>query len=293
VKEGGEGDPEPGSGGTTSRKLAFLEATARERPEYAEVLSLFREIYAYIRGKERETGISFESPRRNASDRVGGGLPLLSPDAMRVDREAAARFLSGLLAVVKKAGRKGGEEISGIERAVTDGAADLATLYTACLARDRTTLEEAAGRTGVPSSLLAFVLEIPLKTALERAAEGIDPAAFEGWKESYCPVCGSPPGMDEIVGEEGKRFLCCSGCFFKWPFRRVKCPYCGNEDPDSLSYFLAEEEPTRVTVCRKCSRYIKTRDSRRGHADVPLEALDLSTLHLDLLAGREGFERGR
>jgi FdhE protein len=46
-------------------------------------------------------------------------------------------------------------------------------------------------------------------------------------------------------------------------------------------------------VCRKCSRYLKTRDARLGDADVPLEAEDLATLHLDLLAGKEGFERGK
>jgi formate dehydrogenase maturation protein FdhE len=32
---------------------------------------------------------------------------------------------------------------------------------------------------------------------------------------------------------------------------------------------------------------------RLGNADVPLEAEDLATLHLDLLAGKEGFERGK
>lgn len=80
---------------------------------------------------------------------------------------------------------------------------------------------------------------------LERTAESVDPGLFEGWKEGYCPVCGSRAGMDE------------------------------------------------VGVCRKCSRYIKTRDSRKGNADVPLEAEDLATIHLDLLAGKEGFERGK
>ena len=99
--------------------------------------------------------------------------------------------------------------------------------------------------------------------------------------------------MDELSGEEGRRFLSCSGCFFKWPYKRLKCPYCGNEDPESLSYFTAGDGPTRVGVCRKCSRYIKTRDSRKGNADVPLEVEDLATLHLDLLAAKEGFERGK
>lgn len=98
---------------------------------------------------------------------------------------------------------------------------------------------------------------------------------------------------NEHGGEEGRRYLSCSACFFKWPYKRLKCPYCGNEDPDLLTYFEAGEEPTRVGVCRKCARYIKTRDSRKGHGDIPLEIEDLATLHLDLLAGKEGFERGK
>jgi FdhE protein len=99
--------------------------------------------------------------------------------------------------------------------------------------------------------------------------------------------------MAELSGDEGKRRLSCSACFFRWPFPRIQCPYCGNADPDTLSYFTAGDGPTRVGVCRKCSRYLKTRDARIGNADVPLEAEDLATLHLDLLAGKEGFERGK
>jgi FdhE protein len=134
---------------------------------------------------------------------------------------------------------------------------------------------------------------VPLKAALEGVAEGLDPARFEGWKEGYCPVCGSRAGMDELSGEEGHRRLSCSACFFRWPWPRIRCPYCGNDDPETVSYFTAGEGPVRVGVCRKCSRYIKTRDARLGNASVPMEAEDLATLHLDLLAGREGFERGK
>ena len=115
----------------------------------------------------------------------------------------------------------------------------------------------------------------------------------DGWKEGYCPVCGSRAGMAELSGDEGKRRLSCSACFFQWPYPRIQCPYCGNADPETLSYFTAGDGPTRVGVCRKCSRYLKTRDARLGNADVPMEAEDLVTLHLDLLAGKEGFERGK
>src|SRR5512139_664110 len=279
--------------GRTAEKIAHLERTASERPEYRDVLLPFREIFAYVEGREAATGIRFAVPEGNGAERVRGGLPLLSPESLSVDREAASSFLSGLLDVLRRVGREGRESLDRIGRALAEGALDLGTVYAACLARRRDVVEAAAKAMEIPSPLLVFVLEVPLKTALEGFAEGIDPSRFEGWKEGYCPVCGSRAGMDELSGEEGKRHLSCSACYFRWPYPRIRCPYCGNDDPESVSYFTAGEGPVRVGVCRKCSRYIKTRDARLGNASVPMEAEDLATLHLDLLAGREGFERGK
>jgi len=277
----------------TAGKRECLERTVRERPEYGEILGVFREIYRFVEGKEGLTGLSFLLPETLQAERIAGGFPVLSTDGIRVDRSVAATFLSGLIGVMRQVGREGGEALDRLDRALAEGSLDLRALYSACIDRERAPLDEAAAATSVPSSLLEFLLEIPVRTSLERFASTLDPDAFRDWSEGHCPVCGGRPGMDELVGEEGKRYLSCSTCFFRWPYKRLKCPYCGNEDPDTLTYFEAGEEPTRVGVCRKCARYIKTRDSRKGRAEVPLEVEDLATLHLDLLAGKEGFERGK
>lgn len=277
----------------TIEKKAFLDRVSLEVPEYAEILSLFREIYIFIDGKEGETGISFEAPPDHNAERVSGGFPLLTRECMRIDDEKGVRFLVGVIDVVRAVGKEGGEGLDALRRAVAGGRLELLSLLGACLHRERKELEEAAAAAGVPSPLLEFVLETALRTALEGFAARLDPASFAGWQEGYCPACGSRAGMGELTGEEGKRFLYCSTCSFTWPFPRIRCPYCGNDEPDSISYFEAGEGPTRVDVCRKCSRYLKTRDSRKGHGDVPLEAEDLATIHLDLLAAREGFERGK
>lgn len=276
----------------TGLKREFLERASRERPEYRDLLGVFLAIYAYVDGREGETGISFGPPDA-PDDRTRAGFPVLSPESVRVDAEPAASFLLGIVDVLAGIGREGAEELARLRASVAAGSLDLRSVYAACLARDRGPLDEAARSIAVPPALLEFALEVPLRTALERFAEGIPADAFPGWKEGFCPVCGGRPGMDEICGEEGKRRLSCSGCFHVWPFKRLKCPYCGCEDPEALSYFTSDEGPTRVSVCRRCSRYIKTRDSRKGRADVPLETEDLVTLHLDLLAAREGFERGK
>jgi len=277
----------------TADKIAHLRRTASEHPEYKDVLLPFEEIFAYVDGKEAGTGISFAVPEGNGTERVAGGLPLLSPESLSVDRDAATAFLSGLLGVLRRVGREGHADLDRIVEGLSGGSLDLASLYVACLTRKRDVVDRAAVVLSVQAPLLAFVLEIPLKTALERVSSSLSPERFDGWKEGYCPVCGSRAGMAELSGDEGKRRLSCSACFFPWPYPRIQCPYCGNADPEALSYFTAGDGPTRVGVCRKCSRYLKTRDARLGNADVPLEAEDLATLHLDLLAGKEGFERGK
>ena len=278
----------------TAGKLAGIERLARERPEYREILSVFREIYGFVAGKEEATGIAFAIPAASRAERAAAGLPLVAPEGVRVDGGRASAFLAGLLAVMDRVGTEGREELAALGRALAEGALDLPALFTACLTRERGVLSDAAAAVSVSPPLLEFVLEVPLKTALEGVAASLDPKAFEGWAEGYCPVCGGRAGMDELAGDEGRRYLSCSGCFFKWPYKRIKCPYCGTEDPAALSYFTAGEGPTRVGICRACSRYIKTRDSRAaGSTDVPLEVEDLATLHLDLMAAKEGFERGR
>lgn len=276
----------------TAEKLAFLRQTTHDSPEYGEILPLFLELYAAIDGRESETGISFTTPTGHTAERVAGGLPLLTPDHMSVNQARATIFLTGVIDALLHAGKDGGNELRLLREALAAGRVDLTPLFAGCLLRDRKILDDAAAAIGVPSPLLEFALEPVLKTALETYAEGVSPAQVEGWQEGYCPVCGSRAGMGELAGEEGRRLLSCSTCLYKWPYKRIKCPYCSNEDPELLSYFVVGEGPTRVDVCRKCSRYLKTRDTRQGHAAVPLDAEDLATIHLDLLAAKEGFERG-
>jgi len=277
----------------TAAKLAALEKLAGERAGYRDILTAFRELYGFVAGKEEATGIAFAIPAASRAERAAAGLPLVAPECLRVDGGKASAFLAGLLAVMERVGTEGRDDLAALGRALAGGALDLRSLFAACLTRERAVVTSAAAAVSVSPPLLEFVLEVPLWTALEGIAASLDPKAFEGWAEGYCPVCGGRAGMDELAGDEGRRHLSCSGCFFKWPYKRIKCPYCGTEDPAALSYFAAGDGATRVGVCRACSRYIKTRDSRAGNADIPLEVEDLATLHLDLMAAKEGFERGR
>lgn len=278
---------------STGQKIAALQQAAQTSPEYADIVPLFIGIYQYVLGREKQTGISVVLPDSDQKERLENSFPLLTVTDMRVDHAQTKDFLLGAIAVLSRNGKENFEYLQKIEAALQVGTIDASSLYGAIIERRRAPINELAELLSVPSALVEYIFEIPLKTALECFAAGYDADQFTGWQESFCPVCGARPGMAELSGEEGRRMLSCSACTFSWPFKRLTCAYCGCDDPEKLSYFTAGDGATRVDTCKACSRYIKTRDSRKGGSDVPLEMEDLLTIHLDLLAAKEGFERGK
>ena len=274
-------------------KVRSLLEAANRAPEYTEIMPFFVELYRFLAEREGETGITVAIPAHGARERLAHGFPLVSPDDLRIDRQACAAFLGGCLDLFRRIGREGGEDLTNIAAGLADGRLDPAALFRSILERRRAAIEAAAGSCTVAAPLLEFILEIPLKAALEQFAAGLDDSLFSAWGESFCPVCGSRAGMAELAGEEGRRYLCCATCSCRWQFKRLQCPFCGTTEAEHLAYFTAGEGPTRVDTCRGCSRYIKTRDARTAGNDLPLDMEDLLTIHLDLLAVREGFERGK
>lgn len=278
---------------STADKLTALRTAAANSPEYADIVPLFSGIYEYISGREHETGITIELDGVDFAVKTRNGFPLVSVLNLAVDRKQSVAFITGIIRVLSAAGREGQGELARIGTALDSSLFDPEPLFAAILERRRAELDEAATIAEVSPPLIEYLFEIPLRTALELAAATIAAGSFDSWTEGNCPFCGSRAGMAELIGEEGRRHLCCATCNTRWQFKRLKCPYCATEDVEKLSYFTAGDGATRVDSCKGCSRYIKTRDSRKGGSDVPLEIEDLLTIHLDLLASREGFERGK
>lgn len=140
--------------------------------------------------------------------------------------------------------------------------------------------------------LIDLFIEESLRPELEVIAEQYGAAVEKSeWMEGYCPICGKEPKIGEIrESEDGRRYLFCHQCGYKWHFRRIKCPFCGNEEQHSLAYFAVEgEERYRVDVCNKCRRYIKIVELPKSSEDVNLDVEDIATLHLDVLAYEEGY----
>lgn len=274
-------------------KLTALKTAATLAPEYADILPLFTALFDYAQGFDAQTGITVDTAGVNPAERLLSGFPLVTAPELHVDRTQLVSFLQGVVAVLQQHGKENTAILDQFARALASGALDPSPLVLAVLERRRAPLDETAALLALPAPLLEYLVEIPLKIALERYADTLPPEGFNDWHEAFCPVCGSRPGMAELSGEEGRRLLSCATCFCKWSFKRLRCPSCGCEELEKLSYFTVGEGATRIDTCKACSRYIKTRDSRKGNGEVPLEVEDMLTIHLDLLASREGFERSK
>jgi FdhE protein len=113
-----------------------------------------------------------------------------------------------------------------------------------------------------------------------------------------CVFCGSgawiasrriPPGP--ATGEGAMRMLHCALCAFSWQIRRIRCPSCGEEDPEKLPSFTAPQHlGVRVEACESCKTYVKSIDLSLDARRVP-EIDELVSLSMDLWAVEQGYDR--
>ena len=87
------------------------------------------------------------------------------------------------------------------------------------------------------------------------------------------------------------RQLLCATCLTTWPFRRVVCPSCGEEDERKLAYYHSPVMAhVRVDACDSCRRYLKTIDLGRLGLAVPLVD-EVAGASLDVWAREHGYEK--
>ena len=113
-----------------------------------------------------------------------------------------------------------------------------------------------------------------------------------------CVFCGSgawissrriPPGPG--TGEGAMRMLHCALCAFVWQVGRIRCPACGEEDPEKLPFFTAPPHAgVRIEACESCKTYVKSIDLSLDARRVP-EIDDLVSLSMDLWAREHGYVR--
>jgi len=108
-----------------------------------------------------------------------------------------------------------------------------------------------------------------------------------------CPFCDARPvaGVLRGEGDGAKRWLLCSICSTEWPFRRVVCPNCGEQDKDKLPIYTASGlDHVRVEACDNCNTYIKAVDLTKDGLAIPVVD-ELATVALNIWAEEHGYTK--
>ncbi|HXZ31716.1 MAG TPA: formate dehydrogenase accessory protein FdhE [Terriglobales bacterium] len=115
--------------------------------------------------------------------------------------------------------------------------------------------------------------------------------AIANYSQGICPACGGAPQAAVLrpEGEGASRWLLCSFCLREWVFRRIVCPWCGEEDKEKLPRYSAEEyKPISLEGCDTCKRYLKAVDmTLDGHAEPLVD--EAAAAVLDLWAVNNGY----
>jgi len=266
---------------------AKVQQIGKRNPVYAELSQWVGDLLATTvkaAGKLRPSNLSLELEHLPATWYQGKSL--LNPEKLALDWEQIKDLYKQLVDQVKTRD-EGRKQAEGLLKVLDeDHLGGIPTLMKSVLNSDFKAIETAAQELKVDPAVLTLLLRLALRPALLVAAQAVvDRLDLSQWNYGHCPVCGSAPKLADLSGEGGKRTLHCSLCETAWPYPRLRCPFCENDNREDLSYLKAEsEEGLRVDLCNRCGQYLKTIDLRElaGPVIVPLD--DVATWHLDIIA---------
>lgn len=222
--------------------------------------------------------------------------PDLEPDRLPFDPGLLQSIFSAMSASVARRGRLT-EDLQRLAAAVQANPALLETLARkAGFGPEMESLESLARETGVFIDALLFVGRALAAPFVAEAARRVGPSAPGAAAEARgrCRICGSPPALAKLRREDGQRVLYCGLCGTGWEFPRLACPWCETPARQALNVLrISEGDPRWIETCESCRGYIKTVDERKlplGETIIPLVE-EAATLHLDLLAEKEGYIR--
>lgn len=256
------------------------------KDELKEVL----EFYEAILKVQRQTKLAFKVDlshfdTKSGQHRNSQGLPFLRPEDIRIDQDLLAALLENFGQIIQSKTKKAVSAT--LKKTYLDGQWE--TLLRGLMG-EGPDLERTAGEMKIDFALFSFLVVQSFSPFLGSYAEKLRGHINSSWLKGYCPVCGGEPLMARLERETGRKWLFCWLCHSEWLFRRLECPFCGNNNQESLRYFyLEDEEAYRVDVCDRCKRYTKTVDARKTESIRSLFVEDLATLPLDMVAEKEGF----
>ena len=263
----------------------------KKRPAYGPILDLYQK----IREKQRDAKASLKvdpiSVSKGWKDLLTQeGFPLLQKEDFPIDPESSSILFRSLCEIAKASTPLLSQEVTKIEEVLGSKRLDLTELFKKGIREQR--IEQVAEKLALDKKVFLFLLQESVRPSIEAAVprlhEEIPPGAQ---LKGRCPLCGSLPSLSLLKEETGKRFLFCPHCAYPWQVDRLACPFCSNNEHETLHYFYGEgEKAFRIDLCDKCHQYIKTIDLRKMDVLDPILE-DIATLHLDRVGSEKGYRR--
>jgi FdhE protein len=265
-----------------------LKQGGKRYPELADTIDLYcalLEIQAQAQVPSRESMLTAAEARA----RLEQGAPLMAPDELEADSTALTCLCSRIALVIAERRPDRVDALTCI-RAWLDSRQREAGALAADYLRNG---HLPAVDQDMDPALLGFVFSTGLRPFLRARAKDLTPFVDDSaWYRRRCPICGGEPDMAALEKDNGRRRLLCSRCDSEWTFRRLGCPFCTNEDPAQLAYYLTDDNIYRLTVCEQCRRYLKTIDLREAAGERYLTAERILTVSMDVAAEEAGYRGG-
>ncbi len=266
-------------------------------PEYNDVIGMNLEMLGVRMDTRKKinlqpTGMDGAEISKN----VGQGIPAFESVEITFDLDEGVKLFSKLLDILAVQDADLSAEAKKIAAAAESGDLDVSKFLNAMLEEGGVEyIEDVASRMETDPQMLSALAVGSIRQYMEKLAEMTRPLfSADEWLKPFCPVCGNPPYIAELRGKEGERILHCSLCASEWPYYRLRCSSCGNQDHETLRFLYNEKEgpECRADVCDECRQYLKAIDRRDAAEPLVMEVEDWGTLHIDMLAEKEGFTRG-
>ena len=280
---------------TSEQVKKAVDTLQKNKTVYAEILDFYGRVFdaqENCKGRIELEPLQLSEELRTARRREN--LPLIEIGQFIYDEKESANLFLALCHIATEAN----PNLSAAAGVILDAVGTTIKpeeLFEGLLKGNEALFENIVDELEIEKPVLGFLTYNSLKPSISGCADQLSvylDRSEEQWLQGYCPVCGSAPILS-LLEDEGKRKLVCSFCWHLWPAKRVQCPYCDGSQNKDLHYFYSEEEKdTRVDLCDKCQKYIKTIDTRKADRLIypPLE--HISTMHLDINAQEKGFEPG-
>jgi FdhE protein len=273
--------------------LQRLQALVVQSPGLKDAVRLYEVILPLLESADLHAEPVSMSPDQTR-EKLAGGVPLLHDVELHLDYAEARSLMLKLASALEKVSESRRYACERIRQALEEDKLEMGLLMAGIAAGVQEPEKALLRPPGLDAEFVWTLARYVFKPALHAWSRQLSPF-IEGaqWNRGNCPVCGSLPVLGELRDNHLSKHLRCGHCGADWPFRRLQCLYCGNEEHLTLGFLYEEprRDTMRVEFCDRCRGYLKVIVSFAPTPPDHLPVQDLATLHLDYIAEERGYRK--